>query len=197
MSERDDHVYHFTNIAQLPFILATCQLRPGLNQLGTYPDPDFLWATTDARGDKTTSINWTAWRSGALPVVRFTLAAADFEPWSDMSVRYPQWTPKDIERLEIWARSAGVLPSRWRCRVDPLPLERWLLVETRSYVGRWKPFDHRDRQIVDGSSGQDNTRKLIIDGRVYISRQIIEDGRRRYECRSMSMDEFESSARQA
>ena len=61
-------VYHFTNSARLPWIIETCELRPGLNRVGDYPNPDFLWATTNQLGDNTASGmsggSYTAYRQG-------------------------------------------------------------------------------------------------------------------------------------
>jgi hypothetical protein len=48
-------LYHFTDTARLPWILLTRQLEPGRNQVGGYP-VDFLWATTNARGDATSTV---------------------------------------------------------------------------------------------------------------------------------------------
>jgi hypothetical protein len=133
-------VFHFTDTARLPWILATGELRPGRNAIWDFPSADFLWATTDARGDRTASVDRKALRKGFTREVRFTLEAADFEPWSGIRRRFPQWTPEQIDRLERFARSRRVSPDRWRCRPDPLSSDRWGLVETKTYMGGWKPL---------------------------------------------------------
>src|SRR5262245_7429709 len=112
-------VYHFTDTARLLFILHDGALRPGRNTLGGYPSPEFVWATTDDRGEPSAAGQSHADRAGRTRLVRFTLRATDFEPWPDITASYPAWTPEQIARLE---RSAprGSDPSRWQCRVAPL-----------------------------------------------------------------------------
>jgi hypothetical protein len=66
-------VFHFTDTARLPWILATGELRPGRNAIWDFPSADFLWATTDARGDRTASVDRKALRKGFTREVRFTL----------------------------------------------------------------------------------------------------------------------------
>ena len=43
-------VYHFTDTARF---LRDSELRPGRNKIGAFPDPEFLWATSNAIGDCT------------------------------------------------------------------------------------------------------------------------------------------------
>jgi hypothetical protein len=40
-------VRHFTDSAHLPWILSDGELRPGANKIGSYPAPEFVWATTN------------------------------------------------------------------------------------------------------------------------------------------------------
>jgi hypothetical protein len=47
-------VYHFTNTARLPWILASGELRPGANKLGWAP-VECIWATGSSIGDLTCS----------------------------------------------------------------------------------------------------------------------------------------------
>ncbi len=158
-------VFHFTDTARLPWILATGELRPGRNAIRNFPSPDFLWATTDARGDRTATADRKAQRKGLTRAVRFTLEAADFEPWSEIVRRFPQWTPEQIDWLEDVARSRRVSPDRWRCRPDPLPSDRWCLVETKTYSG-WKPLQNRNVVKVSRDPRELGT---IIGGMIYMS----------------------------
>jgi hypothetical protein len=97
-------VYHYTDTARLPWILNSGLLMPGRNQIGGYPDPDFLWATTSPDGDGSASASREAFRSGLTQMVRFVLHTDDFEPWPTIVERSPQWTPDIVAQLENAAR---------------------------------------------------------------------------------------------
>jgi hypothetical protein len=177
-------VFHFTDTARLPWILATGELRPGRNAIGNFPSLDFLWATTEARRDRTASVDRKALRKGLTREVRFTLKAADFEPWSEIVRRFPQWTPEQIDQLERVARSMRGSPDRWRCRPDPLPSKRWDLVETKTYLGEWKPLQ---KWNVVKVSGDPRALGIIIGGMVCMSIQDVDPatGAQRYAPRAL------------
>jgi hypothetical protein len=71
-------------------------VRPGRNQLGNYPDPDFLWATTNPRGDRTATA-FSAYRRGDLALVRLTLPEENFERWPEITARYPLHQTRSAE----------------------------------------------------------------------------------------------------
>lgn len=174
-------VYHFTDTARLPWILQSGDLRPGTNRLGGYPLPDFLWATTDQRGDRSAAMSYRHYRSGQTRVVRFALQAEDFEPWPDITRRFPAWTTEQIARLERTARSSSAL---WRCRTEPLQRDRWVAIATRSQLdGGWKPFP-LDAAII---SGPDGSLGLKIDGKLYFSRRIDSNGPASYVAGALSL----------
>src|SRR5712691_7529216 len=137
-------LYHFTDTAHLPWIFMAGELRPGLNRIGNYPSPEFVWATTDARGDRSAAASKQGVREGLTRLVRFTLAVGDFEPWPVARARFPQWTPEKIEKLERTGKARGSSPLTWHCRVDPLPADRWLSIETKKYTGSWQTLQSRD-----------------------------------------------------
>ena len=90
---------------RLPWILAERQLSPTRGMCSAdYPSPTFLWATTNAVGDRTAACGGknsrTLWRQGRIQLVKFILAAADFTPWTVMREQAPQWTQDKIARLE-------------------------------------------------------------------------------------------------
>jgi hypothetical protein len=154
-------VYHFTDVLRLPWILRSGELRCGANRIGGFPDPDFLWATTDSKGHK-------RWATGRHPA-RFVLSAEDFEPWHKIVRRFPQWTTHHIRRLERMSR--GDDPRQWRCRQEPLPRDRWLGIETFSPNGVWKPLSPDTSVLaadVDGFSGL----TIEVDGSAYFSAQV-------------------------
>jgi hypothetical protein len=183
-----NRVYHFTDTVRLPWIVASGELRPGRNQLGNYPDPDFLWATTNSQGDRTASA-FRTYRNGTSALVRLTLPEEDFEPWPGIAARYPQWTPEQITRLEARARKLGETDFwRWCARVEPLPLFRILSAEAKTYTGRWQPIElvcltnHRDPRV----------RGVHILDAVYCSIQLIQPGSpTTYAATKMSLAEWQ------
>jgi hypothetical protein len=158
-------LYHHTDTARLPWILKSGELRPGRNRIGGFPDPDFLWATTDHQGDATASGNrGEHYRSGKLRQVRFVLDSADFVPWSDIPAVFPSWTPDHIERLESVARDKSTSPTTWYCRAEPLSTQE-LRIETRSYSNnRWAPLAPSD-VVADGQ-----WLAIAIGGKTFASR---------------------------
>jgi len=174
MNDRAANLYHFTDTARLPWIIVTGELRPGPNRIGGFPDPDFLWATTNNRGDCTASCRGAAsrgaWRSGRTRLVRFTLQQADFEPWSTIRGRYSQWTAEHVFKLEEVARRRGQVDfASWYCRADGLPLSRALSVETRTYAGSWQSLKGCAHVVFDG---RPDMRGILIEGLIYSSTRV-------------------------
>lgn len=177
-----EFVYHYAHTANLPWILECGELRPGPNTIGGYP-LDFLWATTDPRGSRSSSAlankNRDAWRRGSTRVVRFTLPAEAFTTWPEIVKRYPQWTPDHIDRLVSSAQRLGDTDvGAWRCRAEPLRLERDVQIHTRAYVGGWRPLEERAPVLVQG---RDAMRGILIDDIVYLAeRQSMQSGATAY-----------------
>jgi hypothetical protein len=164
-------VYHFTCTARLPWIVASGELRPGRNELGNYPDPDFLWATTNHRGDRTATA-FQAYRSGDTALVRLTLPEEDFEYWPEIAARYPQWTPVQIARLETAALNRGESNfACWRARVTPLLLSRVISAEAKTYTGTWQPIE-----LVCLITTDPRVRAIALNDVVYCSTQHIQPG---------------------
>jgi len=67
-------VYHFTNVARLPWMLRAGELRPGANAIGNYPHPEFVWATTDGRGSRSSTAS-QGYRKAMTLLVRISLLA--------------------------------------------------------------------------------------------------------------------------
>ncbi len=161
-------VYHHTDTARLPWILLSGELRPGANRIGDFPDPDFLWATTLAVGDRTASASRVAAQSGLTRLVRFTLKEEDFVSWPAVVEPFPAWTPDHITRLEK-AAAGKSSPSTWRCRATPLPSSGWVSIETRSYTNnRWQPFDFGPPPIVM----DDDCLGVWVGDTAYFSQQV-------------------------
>jgi hypothetical protein len=165
-------IYHFTDTARLPFILDSRKLVPHRDHVEKgLPSTEFLWATSDEHGDRTADAmqRWdeATWCDDNVRLVRITLLPEDFEPWSEIITRCPQWTLEHKKLMESSARAWGVHPSTWQCRMEPLAMERWLAVETRSFLGSWQPFAYRDLDPVT-----ENDAVLVIGDQAFLSRQI-------------------------
>jgi len=159
-------VYHHTDTLRLPWIIEAGELRPGPNAIGNFPDPDFLWATTCERGDRTSSISQNDYRNGVTQIVRFTLSATDFEPWPAITESFPQWTAKHIAALESAAQKRGVTDfSAWRCRVTPLSVSDVIKIEVKAYTGQWRVLDPAHSKFIRGPAG--GFRAVILGGFVY------------------------------
>jgi hypothetical protein len=170
-------IFHYTDSARLPWILHEQLLKPGRNQIGNFPDPDFLWATTDPLGDSTaasgTRLAKAMYRQGIVAAVRFTLAMGDFMPWAVAKEKHPQWTSQQCARLEKNVPPKQV--AQWYCRTEALPASRWLAVEFRT----WKNPEWRTVQRDMLHIPQDRSEGLAIrlDDIIYHSQQIIKPGK--------------------
>lgn len=157
-------LYHYTDTARLPWIIQSGELRPGRNAIGGFPQPDFLWATSDPQGDRTASAHrGDYWRRGALWHARFVLDPADFLRWADNRDSLPGWTADHVGRLEA---AKGASPSAWWYREASLPLSACRAVEVRSYaVNRWRQALLGQPIGVDGGAGL----SITIGTRVFAS----------------------------
>jgi hypothetical protein len=165
-----DRVYHFTDTARLAWIMTAGELRPSANRIGGYPAPEFVWATSDARGSPTAAGGASGYREGMTQLVRFTLPAGDFMPWTEIGARYPSWTPAERQRLESSARKRGDNPKTWFCRAEPLPIAAKTLIETKGYRDEaWREW--RPRVLVVDPLGEGGAGVAIGD-KLYLSRQL-------------------------
>lgn len=138
-----DPVYHFTDTCRLPWILTTGELRCSDNSIANFPK-DFLWATTDPRGDRTSSAlaQQVGYRKGLVQLIRFTLPGEEFIYWREVIARFPTWTDRHVEMLLRQAHRVGVSEKAWRCRDEALSLSKATAVHAKSYLGgRWMRID--------------------------------------------------------
>jgi hypothetical protein len=169
-------LFHFTTCCHLPRIIRSGELRPAV-----YPNQprDFVHATDNEHGERTAAGWWTwakTYRAGDIQRVRFTLDAADFEPWREVYARYPEWKPDMIERLIAAAASQGQSTEGHHCRAEPLPLSKVLAVHTRGYTThKWTPLDLASATVIDAEN--DNPKPnadclgIVLGGKVYFSVQ--------------------------
>jgi hypothetical protein len=159
----DEHVFHFTDSARLPWILETGELRPHDDGIGA-----FLWATTQEYGDYTAhGFESYFKRMGAL--VRMTLHASDFKPWDTIRAGLPKKVMPRVEKMEKHVHRHWDIEG-WRLRPDPLPLSRVIEIEVRlpvplyvfdddsRYWETWRPVDTVKDIIVK----PDGTRGLVV-----------------------------------
>lgn len=150
-------VYHFTNSAALPRILASGELRAmeitpefmayerSLVQFGTRdirPRVALIDATANPN-DINAPIradDGAAFRNGNIAHVRFTLRADDFGPWKEVAAANDH-CPKWIEALEKTADGSD--PRQWYSRAEPLPLSRVVAIHTQDIFNGddWQPLD--------------------------------------------------------
>jgi hypothetical protein len=161
-------VYHFTDTARLPWIIASGELRASDNRISGFPD-DLVWATTNPGGDKTASASFSKalHKEGFIQIVRFTLDADEFAPWRDVVVGLPAWTEKHVADLEQAAKAKGQDPACWRARVGPVPAHRWLAVDAKRHNDGWR----RIAATPANCMGSGPRRGFVIDGYAYIATQ--------------------------
>jgi hypothetical protein len=159
-------VYHFTDTARLPWILASGELRPGKTLIGD----DFLWATTNEKGDRTASIKVGAdadFRSGLVRAVRFTLDGSDFENWPVAN----GWPPEYVDGLEEEAKRMKVNPNTWRVRRTALS-DRIYAIDTKAWNdNKWRSLEScKVYTMPNGFYG------VEIGGKMYASKQRLMPG---------------------
>jgi hypothetical protein len=167
-------VYHYTTTVHLPWIIHSGELPPGRTSEGFFPDPDFLWATTNPHiGRTATATNQDAlYRSGGIFPVRYILPSDESFPWSEALDRNPVWTREHVTVLE---GNRYAEPQQWFCRIEPLPLSRTLGVEWRRYANpKWTPVSN-DMEIL---TGPPEMTTLRIGHMAFLSERVQEPGRR-------------------
>jgi hypothetical protein len=166
-----DFVYHFTDTVRLPWIIHSGELRPDTNRIAGFPQ-DFLWATTNEKGDRTSSSMSgdavRAYREGVSQLVRFTLDPADFSDWRETVSKNPEWSADHIAALEKAAAASGERDvSRWRCRITPLLIVKAIRVDAKSYTsGKWSAIDATP-EFCMMPDGNPQTRGFVIKGHAY------------------------------
>lgn len=143
-------LYHFTDSARLPYILADEVLRPGKNRGGHFPN-EFLWTSEVAAGEQTANYSFGGWyKSGEIYAVRFVLNGDGFFHWSEIKTHEPNWTDRHDQMLLRASRGADT--SKWWCRIEGVPLSDVLAIEGRTYRdNRWKPVNRSILAKTDAS----------------------------------------------
>jgi hypothetical protein len=127
-------IYHHTSLGHLPYILMTGELVP-TGAAKKWPK-DFVWATTDPRGDKTVAICNSTNRT-KIPHVRIGLDEAGWTPWKDLAVQ-EGWTLDIIDDLILFARRLGQLDtSGWMARKDAVSVAEFRTIEAKTWTAPW------------------------------------------------------------
>lgn len=177
-------LYHFTTSLHLPWILNAGELQPGRGKsfVAGLPDPDFLWASSDERGEPTASGSKRAYRSGEIQLVRIALDASMFFPWAEARQRHPDWTDEHVRILNESGRIVGSNPETWFCRMGSISLSDCpdLEIHTKSFQsGRWAA--HTIKPVAPIVREGITWRGVYINGRGYASaQQTHPDGGRAY-----------------
>jgi hypothetical protein len=167
-----DYVYHFTDTNRLPWILERGELLVDRGAIGQTPTK-FVWGTTLQNGDRTcaafTSEALKKMRDGYSRLVRFTFSSQEFEPWTNMR-EHPDWSKEWYDRLDNSGKRLGGITKQWRVRPTPLPVKNAILIETKSYGGRWETLI-KPWWIVKADDNPD-LRGIVINGVTYLSVQL-------------------------
>lgn len=134
-------IYHHTSMTHMPYIIADAELV-GSPPNGLWP-ADFVWATTDARGDRTTGCCKPGQR---LPRVRIKMdaEAAGFVPWLDAVNDRTDWDVTLTQRLIVSAQQVEQPHTEWYATMGPVGMDAVLDIEMKTWDGPWKPFDMHD-----------------------------------------------------
>lgn len=191
-----DTIFHVTNTLHLPWLVESGELRPHTNELAGIGRVTFLWATSNPHGDRTAGAMISAdyhqagWHEDLFRLVRLTLPGDAFLPWCQI-VEMSNWTPAEVAKLvALDHRKFGEYGhEHWRCRHDPLPLDRVLKAECRAYGGRWRPIDLDPARVVH--TANDDCKGYRINRRVihYACRRVFDHpGFKHYDYAPLHLD---------
>lgn len=158
-------LYHYTSLAHLPWIMDSGKLRGTDNPISGWPK-DFVWATTDKNGDRTTDICRSGRSRTLLSTrVRITIDNDEIErskfrsDWEEM-VRENAWGDLEdrggnavsaIDVLKRSAKEAGQSTDVWWARKPDLPITNADGASNPSWIVRmdFKQWGTKWRQITD------------------------------------------------
>lgn len=173
-------LYHFTSSAHLPYII-----QDGLAVFTPNGVRDLLWATNNGDSERVATDKFKVrgfdpYRDGAIVRVRIGLHYDDFKPWREVAEAEPGWSAARIEAVERSARERGQNTSGWFARREPLPISRFIGIDTRSYRShKWEPFTKGKTIFMapDPSvGGSENVQGVEIGDKVYFSTRKWADG---------------------
>jgi len=127
-------LYHHTSLAHLPFILAEGALV-GTPAKDGWPQ-DFVWATTDERGDRTTGCCRPGER---MPRIRIQLYDDEFQPWLDLVAERDDWDASLVQRLTRTAKDMGQSSTDcWYAASGPVGLDQIISIEMKDWDSPWR-----------------------------------------------------------
>lgn len=154
-----DIIYHHTTLAHLPFIVQTEELR-GSRASEHWPE-DFVWATLDERGDRTTA----ACQQKQIPRVRIMMPMDVFRSdWQVLAIE-KGWRPDQVTALcDTAANKLDI--NHWLATPSPVPIQYTLNAEVKTWSTPWRDVDIHS--LV--ASGEDQI-GFIENGKGWLSRR--------------------------
>jgi len=131
-------LYHHTSLAHLPYILLEGALIPTIPASDEWPN-DFVWATTDARGDRTTGI-CSHGRGKKVPHVRIGLKEGMFLPWEEQADN-ADWGQHTRDMLVRYANAMGQPNTLgWYACQEKVPIQEAVSIEMKTWSTPWQPI---------------------------------------------------------
>lgn len=125
-------IYHHTSLAHLPYILTEGALVQTKSR-DEWPD-DFVWATENANGDRTTGVC----RQKDIPRIRIALRRHRFLPWLKQ-VEASGWPDGISVALERMAQGMGQGDtSGWWAANERVPVADFLSIEMKTWNVPWQ-----------------------------------------------------------
>jgi|6_EtaG_2_1085325.scaffolds.fasta_scaffold00782_21 hypothetical protein len=169
-------LYHHTSLAHLPYILLEGALVPTIPQSEDWPK-DFVWATSDARGDRTTGI-CSDGRHKSVPHVRIGLKVGLFLPWIEQADA-AGWG--ELTRT-LLIRHAGIMGQRdtsgWYACQERVDIDEIVSIEMRTWSSPWRGI------VLDNVLAvEDDALTFDAAGRPWWAVRKYADGRLHYICK--------------
>jgi hypothetical protein len=162
-------LYHFTDTSYLPLILHAGELR-------RRDSDEFLWATTDPKGDRLSSVGGRgtgreAFIDGRLRAIRFTIDADGFQDgWREAATKH-HLSDSATDRADCAMRyKQSTKPWRWR--LDPVLVDQ-CLIEMKGYRdNRWAPVEKFS--LIDLPTNIDGFTIIRLGDLIFMSRKTAE-----------------------
>ena len=151
-------IYHYTNMARLPWIMNELSLRP--SRPHTTKETPLVWGTRDAKGEATAGfVN-----------VRFLLGSLSFDRWNARNAKRLGFSVKARNVIDRTGREAGSDPANWWVCDQPVPIGHVPIQYLRDRDDTWVNLPRSDLSW-EFLSDNDDTAKMVLKGNsFYITR---------------------------
>lgn len=175
-------LYHHTSLGHLPYILLEGALIPTIPQSDEWPK-DFVWATTDERGDRTTGI-CSHGRDKKVPHVRIGLHSDKFAPWQEVADA-AGWDQDTRDQLLQYAHAMGQTDtSGWYACQEKVDLDEVICIEMKTWSSPWQPIVLDDLLAVE-----DDALTFTAADRSWQTVRKFFNGRLHYICKEGKIDD--------